>query len=132
MLLQSALRWSLSSGLAKLSSSGCLISSSLHSRTTALNAFTLKSTLQSVNLRSGSCTRRVLCIGVKWRVSSAVTLYWSSVHLVVVSQQFLPGHHTAWSDQSMAMSSRSTSCSITPPMWSPPRTRSVRSTCTII
>ena len=48
--------------------------------------------------------RRVLCIGVKWTVASAVMLYWSSVQRVLSSQMFFSGHHMAWSDQSIAMS----------------------------
>jgi hypothetical protein len=45
-------------------------------------------------------TRRILCIGVKWRRASACKPTWSSVERVLVSQMFLAGHHNAWSDQS--------------------------------
>ena len=64
----------------------------------------LKSTLQSMYLKSGNCMRSVLCIGVNWRNASAVMLYWSKVHRVLSNQMFFSGHHMAWSDQSMAMS----------------------------
>lgn len=77
---------------------------SLHKLITALNVFTEKSTLQSRQRISGSWTLRVLCIGVKCRRASAATPYWSRVLLVLVNQWFLSGHHNAWSDQSMAMS----------------------------
>ena len=77
---------------------------SLQSTMLALNVRTEKSTLQSMNRRSGSWMRRVLCIGVKWMRASAVMLYRSSVHRVLSSQMFFSGHHIAWSDQSMAMS----------------------------
>ena len=79
---------------------------SLHRLTDALNVLIEKSTLQSMYLRSGSCTLRVLCMGVKWMTASAVMLYWSSVHRVLSSQMFRSGHHMAWSDQSMAISER--------------------------
>ena len=87
-----------------LSSARNDLPNSLQSVTTALNVLTLKSTRQSRYRRSGSCTRSVLCIGVKWSRASAWTPYWSNVDLVRDSQQFLPGHHKAWSDQSDAMS----------------------------
>ena len=65
-----------------------------------------------------------------WCVLTVIIIRtWSSVHLVFVSQRFLAGHQTAWSDQSMAMSSMSTSLIMTPPTCSPPTTRSTRSTC---
>lgn len=77
---------------------------SLQRCSTALNVLMEKFTLQSRYLRSGSCTRRVLCIGVKWRIVSAWTPHWSSVERVRVSQQLRDGHQRAWSDQSMAIS----------------------------
>ena len=57
-------------------------------------------------LRSGSWTLSVLCIGVKFRKASAVTLYWSRVQRVLSNQMFFSGHHMAWSDQSIAMSGK--------------------------
>ena len=67
---------------------------------TALKHFELKSTRQSRWRRSGSCTRSVLCMGVKVSVASASTLYWSSVDLVRSSHWFRSGQKSAWSDQS--------------------------------
>ena len=78
--------------------------SSLHKFMTALNVLTEKSAVQSTYRRSGSCILKVLCMGVKWTIASAVRLYWSSVHRVLSSHIFFSGHHIAWSDQSIAIS----------------------------
>ena len=71
---------------------------------TALKVLTEKSTLKTIDLKSGSWTRSDLCMGVNSSCAAAVTPYWSSVDLVWVNHIFVFGHHKAWSDQSIAIS----------------------------
>ncbi len=71
---------------------------------TALKTLMEKLTRMSMICRSGSCTCTFLCMGVKRSRASAETPYWSRVDLVRVSHMFFCGHHSAWSDQSIAMS----------------------------
>lgn len=78
--------------------------SSLHSWMTALKHLTEKSTRRLWTCRSGSCTRRFLCMGVNCSLASACTPYWSSVDRGRKSHMLCSGHHKAWSDQSCATS----------------------------
>ena len=82
--------------------------SCLHIRITFVNTLVEKFTSMSSICRSGSIIRRFLCIGVNHSLASAWTPYWSSVERVRASQMFLSGHHSPWSDQSIAMSNTHT------------------------
>ena len=82
--------------------------SSLQRRTTTAKTFDEKLMRMSSSCRSGSFTRSTLCIGVKTSRASACTPYWSRVLRARDNQRERAGHHSAWSDQSIAMSATRT------------------------
>jgi len=102
-LINETLIWKLKKYYLK-STMHSILPSSLQRLMLALKVRMEKSMVQSTNLRSGNWILSCLCIGVKWMMASAVMLYWSNVHRVWSNQIFFSGHHSAWSDQSIAIS----------------------------